>query len=150
VRAQVAPERVEGHPTELGDGYDDAGIYGHFPATVDGGDGADRISSGPQGDDAIWGDDGDDAIDAADGLPDRIAYGSGIDDVTADFVDTVAEDCELVKGGPRQPPPVNVPGQPQQVIVSDPAPPSLGGLRARGMRARQLLRRSPATMRHSG
>jgi hemolysin type calcium-binding protein len=146
--AYCPPAGVTRIAVELGDGNDSASIGGmgstDYPVTADGGEGADRIASGPQADDVhggpgndtltgnegrdvLSGDEGDDAINAADALPDRVFCGPGVDSVTADFVDTVADDCELINIGP---------GQPQQVIMNEPAPPSVGTLLARGLRAR--------------
>lgn len=146
--AYCPPQGVERIAIELGDGNDFGEVGGmastDYPATVDGGPGADRIWAGPQADDVhggpgndtltgnagrdvLAGDDGDDAIDAADALPDRVSCGPGYDSVSADVVDAVADDCELINIGP---------GQPQQVIMNGPAPPLLDTLLAkRSLRA---------------
>jgi Ca2+-binding RTX toxin-like protein len=114
-----------------------------FPSTIDGGDGADRVSAGPQADnvrggpgndtltgnggrDTLRGEDGDDVINAADALPDWVSCGAGIDAVTADLIDTVAEDCEQINIGP---------GQPPLVILREPPAASFAALRMRGLRA---------------
>jgi hypothetical protein len=145
--AYCPPAGVERMAIELGDGNDSVGIGGisatDYPAGIDGGEGSDQIGGSSQADalhggpgndtlignkgrDTLYGDEGDDAIEAADNLPDRVQCGPGYDSVTADFIDTVAEDCELINIGP----------QPQQVIMNEPAP-SLGTLlAARGVRAR--------------
>lgn len=64
------------------------------PATLDGGDGNDELSGGPQGD-AIFGGEGDDQIDSVDSEIDQVSCGEGADSADADTVD-VLEDCEQV------------------------------------------------------
>jgi hypothetical protein len=147
IGAFCPPAGVNRIAVSLGDENDYVGIGGisatDYPTTIDLGDGADRVFGGPQADDVhggpgndtikgnegrdvLSGDGGDDMIDAADALPDQIACGPGTDDVDADFVDVVADDCELVNIGP---------GQPQQVTLRDPAPSPLSTLQTRGLRA---------------
>jgi hypothetical protein len=146
IGAYCPAEGVNRIAVTLGDENDSVSIGAmaatDYPTTIDGGGGADQIWAGPQADDVhggpgndtitgnrgrdvLSGDAGDDTIDAADGLPDQIACGPGIDNVTADLVDVAADDCELVNIGP---------GQPQQVTIRDPASSPLAALRARGLR----------------
>jgi hypothetical protein len=61
-----------------------------------GGRGDDFLDGGP-GRDVVDGGDGDDRVAVGyDGARDRVRCGPGVDTVTADLVDTVASDCELV------------------------------------------------------
>jgi Ca2+-binding RTX toxin-like protein len=143
IGALCPPTGVNRIAVSVGDENDYVGIGGDYVTTIDLGDGADRVFGGPQADDVrggpgndtirgnggrdvLSGDRGDDMIEAADALPDQIACGPGIDDVNADFVDAVADDCELVNIGP---------GQPQQITLRDPAPTPLSTLQTRGLRA---------------
>ena len=133
IDAYCPPAGVNRIAVELGDQNDYAGIGGmtptDFPATIDGGDGADTIYGGPQADvihggpgndtlqgnagrDVLSGDEGDDTINAADGWPDQVTCGPGFDTVTADSLDTVADDCELLNGQPLPPPPPPAPPPP--------------------------------------
>ena len=128
--AYCPPDGVTRIAVALGDQSDEASIGGitatDYPAAIDGGDGADRIFGGPQADvvhggagsdtltggggrDVLSGDDGDDSINAADGLPDQITCGPGFDAVTADPLDTVADDCEVLNGQPWPPPDTTAP-----------------------------------------
>ncbi len=66
--------------------------------TLLGGGGRDIITGGA-GSDVIAGGNGNDTIRARDGVPDRITCGPGRDRVTADKVDDVARDCEVVRRG---------------------------------------------------
>jgi hypothetical protein len=148
IDAYCPPAGVARIAVALGDGNDyvSIGTMGatDFPATIDGGDGADRLWAGPQADDVsggpgsdtltgnggrdtLRGGAGDDVIETADGLPDWVACGTGIDTVTADLIDTVADDCEQVNIGA---------GQPQLVILREPPPYSLGALRTQGLPAK--------------
>ena len=58
--------------------------------------GADKLFGGP-GKDTLLGGDGNDTIWARDGARDSIVCGRGRDVVTADRLDRVARDCELVR-----------------------------------------------------
>lgn len=77
--------------------------------TLIGGDGADELNGGP-GIDVVDGGPGDDTIFARDGVPDVIDCGEGIDTVTADAADSVAN-CENVL---LPPPPDTGSGEPVQ------------------------------------
>lgn len=147
IDAYCPPDGVTTLAVELSDANDAATIGGvaptDVPAVVDGGDGADRVHGGPQGDhlhggpgndtltgaggrDVLWGGEGDDTLAVGDGAPDRVSCGAGFDVVTADLIDTAADDCELVEIGP---------GQPQRIELRVPAAPPLAGIAAHGLRA---------------
>ena len=69
---------------------------------LEGGGGNDVLTGGP-GRDELFGAASDDRIVARDGRPDRISCGTGRDQVLADRVDRVAQDCEAVLGTGRRP-----------------------------------------------
>jgi Ca2+-binding RTX toxin-like protein len=63
---------------------------------VDGGSGADLLE-GDAGSDRLSGGAGNDVLQAADRQPDVVGCGPGKDRVSADRVDRVARDCEIVR-----------------------------------------------------
>jgi hypothetical protein len=84
--------------------------------TISGRGGNDRIS-GLAGNDALNGGTGNDRLVGGPGA-DRLRCGPGRDTATADTTDTVAGDCELVRGLPSPEPPAPLPPPPP------PAPPA--------------------------
>lgn len=70
---------------------------GPGPDAIHGTPGPDAIDPG-SGRDRVWGEAGDDVIDTVDGEPDEVWCGPGRDAVTADAVDRVWGDCELLNG----------------------------------------------------
>ena len=111
---------------DLGDREDTVRSEVDVPTTVLGGTGADRITTGPAGDeidggtgaDTIESGPGDDRIAARDGSPDTVGCGAGADVVDADAFDEVAATCESVTGtdGPAEPPVADLPGAPRLAV----------------------------------
>jgi Ca2+-binding RTX toxin-like protein len=125
-RADVARIRLD-----LGEREDAATLSVAVPATVAGGDGADRLTTGAPGDeldgdggndrlaggagrdvldggpgaDRLDGGADDDELRVRDGEPDTVACGAGADRVDADQLDQVAADCEALARTPTPPPP---------------------------------------------
>lgn len=90
---------------DLGEREDTVTVTAAVATTLLGGPGADTLRGGPAaddldggaGDDRLDGGAGDDVVRARDGSPDRVACGSGDDQVVADQLDEVAADCERVE-----------------------------------------------------
>jgi Ca2+-binding RTX toxin-like protein len=116
---------------DLGEREDAADVRAAVPATLLGGPGADRLRGGPAADeldggtgddtlaagagddrltggpgaDTLAGEAGSDVLSVRDGVPDTVSCGEGRDEVEADTLDQVGEDCEVVARAATVPPP---------------------------------------------
>jgi hypothetical protein len=114
--APAAAKKIDGGPapeTLVGTAKADQ-IYGRGAGdSLFGRAGSDRLVGGPGDDsingglgrDSILGGPGDDRIQADDGFADNINCGPGWDVAVVDELDTVAANCEVVKGGKAPPAP---------------------------------------------
>jgi Ca2+-binding RTX toxin-like protein len=82
-----------------GEGGNDQLSSGAGNDRIDGGDGNDQIDGGAGGD-TLNGDQGGDTILSRDGTFDAVNCGTETDSVTADTLDSIAADCEMVDIGP--------------------------------------------------
>jgi hypothetical protein len=98
----------------FGRGGNDRLVGGPGPDSIDGGPGSDVILGGP----------GPDRIFADDGYPDQVNCGPGWDVATVDELDTVAANCEVVKGGKAKatptPTPTPTPSQASSAATTTP------------------------------
>jgi Tol biopolymer transport system component len=95
----IGPDALYGHggPDSISGGAGQDFLQGGAgDDIVRGGPGNDRVFGGP-GRDRLVGDAGSDEIGARDGARDIVGCGTGRDSVSADRLDTVAHDCELVQ-----------------------------------------------------
>jgi hypothetical protein len=130
---------------ELVDREDTAQVLVALPASISGGDGADRLTGGPADDtldggagiDVLDGGAGDDEVLSADGLADQVRCGAGVDTATADTADAVADDCENVTRAAVTPD--------QQPGANDITPPALRASASRRQRAPRLKLRVRAS-----
>jgi Ca2+-binding RTX toxin-like protein len=131
IQAFCPREGVELVRIDAGDREDQVTAALPIPVALLGGQGADRLRSGPA-DDTLAGDAGDDTLSAGDGadtliggagvddlsagaggdtvnvrdgLADRVRCGDGVDEVRADTLDEVDADCEAVAREATVPPP---------------------------------------------